>query len=130
MKLIFRTNLAQSLLLMMAAATSTVAPVTAGAAEHRPPHPPLGIEKALMDAELAQQLAQHTGLAAEDLAQRIAEQAPHRVALELGLDRSQMQELHCAAVQALVERHRLQGIECPAPSKRKMRGEQRPVATR
>lgn len=113
MKLIFRTNLAQSILLMMASVTSTVAPVTVGAAEHRPPHPPLGIEKALMDAELAQQLAQRTGLAVEDLAQRIAKQAPHRVALELGLDRSQMQELHCAAVQVLVERHQLQGIECP-----------------
>lgn len=115
MNLTLRRNLAQRLILMIAATTSAVVSATATAAEHRPPHPPLGIEKALMDAELAQQMAQRTGLAADELVQQFAAQAPHRVALELGLDREQMRALHCAAVQALVQRHQLEAVACSAP---------------
>lgn len=113
MKLIVRRNLAQRLILMVAVSTHAAMP--AAAAEHRPPHPPLGIEKALMDAELAQQMAQRTGLSATELLQQFASQAPHKVALNLGLNRQQMRVLHCAAVQALVQRHQLEGVECPPP---------------
>lgn len=117
MKTIRTAKLARCLILIGAAVGSS----TLHAAEHRarPPRPPLGIEKALLDAELAQQLSLRTGHSAAALQQRFSTERPHQVVQALGLSRADMQAAHCDAVKVLRARHQLAGEGCePVPSSR------------
>lgn len=71
-------------------------PAKAERSAHRPP--PLGIEKALMDAELARLMAARTGLAAEELQARFEQQRPPQVAAALGLQPDDMCQMHREAL--------------------------------
>ena len=123
MKAIRTAKLTRCLILISAAVGSS----TLHAAEHRarPPRPPLGIEKALLDAELAQQLSQRTGHAAETLRQRFANERPHEVVQALGLSRADMQAAHCDAVKVLRARHQLAGEGCEPVRSSRPDGERR-----